>query len=1822
MTWFRQYLRLFALLILVPVLWLFAGGPEFIFTLSLHKQAAYAQRQHPGSGSKRLAQFLSELLISRAYAQTSPSPADLIETADVRFTQAIIDQAASLENDPVKIYNWVRENIQFVPSYGSLLGSDLCLQRKACNAFDTASLLIALYRVSNIPARYVRGTIRVPIEQFQAATPEEALASLVDGGIPATVVKDAADTVTDIQFEHVWVKAFVDYVPSRAEVSHEGDQYVPMDAAFKLLDSGGELVPQDAPILLGTLPYEVVSVTEESAILPDSLRTGATPPTVEITGIVNIGNGLYEIRGTATDSNLASYAIEYALEGSEVFIPLTSASGPVEDGVLGILNANTLENGLYTIRLTATDSFGVFMSSSISHEVTGDLKIGKFTLAFEDLTIPVSGLPITISRIYNSYDKSKGAFGIGWSLNLSDVKLQEDLNHNVILTLPGGKRARFSFEMRNELSFGNDRFGAFQYLRAAWVPEPGVYDELEIGGTIPHKELILYDGTQNKPLFFNQDTSIPFDCYTPPGYVLTQKDGTKLFIEKEEIGFQLFLDPPCGQTYAGPVYGSGEITKIEELNGNTLTFSDEGIIHSSGKSVIFERDDEDRITKITDPMGNELHFSYDERGDLVAFTDQEGNTTRYTYDDRHNLIDVIDPRGVRAIRTEYDDSGRMSATTDANGKRIEITHDSDNKQEIVRDRLGNPTIYGYDHKGNVVSETNALGHTTSYSYDENDNLLSKTDPLGRTATKSYDADGNMLSSTDFEGNTVTMTYNEHGQVLTITDALGKVTTKTYDDFGNLLEISDADGSNSFTYDTNGNLMSATDLLGQVAEYTYDAEGNLATMIDANGNSASFAYDQSNRLLESTQMRTLPDGSIESLTTGYRYDATGNATDTIDKLGNIAAMTNNAIGRLGTVTDRRGNTIQYSYDALGNMSDIVYSDGSRETFTYDAEGRQLSHTDRDGHTAQYEYDALGRKTKIIYPDGSTIALTYDPVGRMLSKTDERGNVTSYSYDVRQKTITDALGNVTIQEFDQDGPPVRVGSEGNLIKLTDARGNVTSYTYKVGRGSHGRGLLTQTTYPDGNTSRIEYDAADRKIAEIALGGIRAEFEYDYLGRLIRVRDALGNETSYTYDEVGNHIATTDAKGNTTRLEYNALGGLVKRILPLGQEESFNYDANGNLISYTNFNGQTTTFEYDNDNRFVQKQLPEGTTETFSYSSEGFRLTAGAESYTYNSRGWLLTANTASGEVISYSYDTAGNRTAIATPSGTTSYSYDKLNRLESVTAPDGGVTSYSYDAVGNLLSITYPNDVVTSLTYDALNRVTQIETRDRDSLLLASYSYTLGATGDVLRVVEAPSGRSVDYSYDANRQLLSEVIHDPADGQRTISYSYDTVGNRLSKNDSVEGVTSYSYDANNRLLTGEDSSGITHFSYNDNGNLIARNGPGIDISYRYDSQNRLIRIDSDTDVIEYSYDIDGILICTTVNGNKITNFLIDKNLPLAQVVRETDGMGVEIASYVYGHDLIGMLRPDTGNSYYHYDRQFSTRQLSNNVGAIQDFYTYDAFGVLLSSTDITNNHYLYTGERFERNSGLYYLRTRYYNPTFGRFTTTDPFKGNKQNPKSLHDYLYAQNQPINFQDPSGLFSIAGIMAAVSLCKMMTSLADSSYLSLLKPVNTTSAGGDTTKLSWGESIIVWRALEMAKRLTSLQNSNWNAGFHRWFGPYTFKRLRFVKQAIRKMTALASDNSLEFIKDPTTGSEAYVYQGISLFESTIFLGTFFKKTGNQMAGIIIHELAHLADKEIVDHFYGYEESLWGAKADSEYGTDFAIKNAENYMYHAVGWAMPLLPN
>jgi RHS repeat-associated protein len=380
------------------------------------------------------------------------------------------------------------------------------------------------------------------------------------------------------------------------------------------------------------------------------------------------------------------------------------------------------------------------------------------------------------------------------------------------------------------------------------------------------------------------------------------------------------------------------------------------------------------------------------------------------------------------------------------------------------------------------------------------------------------------------------------------------------------------------------------------------------------------------------------------------------------------------------------------------------------------------------------------------------------------------------------------------------------------------------------------------------------------------------------------------------------------------------------------------------------------------------------------------------------------------LNYTYDAAGHVASITssnTNGASMAYTYDDLNRLGTVVDSRLGTTTYAYDPANNVTTATYPNSFQTIYTYDELNRITAQASQ------VSGYTYQLGPTGNRTSASEY-SGRQVTWSYDGIYRLTNETITNaPNNKNGTVAYGLDPVGNRQSENSSLSGVPSgsFGFNADDELSTE---------SYDQDGNTLATGGK----TFAYDSQNHLLSMGSTVGLV---YDGDGNRV-KKIASSGTTTYLVDDLNPTGypQVIDELTGATVT-RTYTYGLQRISQDQVISNTwtpSFYGYDGGGNVRQLTNSAGAITDTYDYDAFGNKVNSTGTTPNNYLYRGEQFDPDLGLYYLRARYYNPLTGRFMSRDPndpqpfnSDGNPTDPKALHKYLYANGDPINDIDPSG-------------------------------------------------------------------------------------------------------------------------------------------------------------------------------------------------------------
>jgi RHS repeat-associated protein len=880
-------------------------------------------------------------------------------------------------------------------------------------------------------------------------------------------------------------------------------------------------------------------------------------------------------------------------------------------------------------------------------------------------------------------------------------------------------------------------------------------------------------------------------------------------------------------------YHADGTTTITDANGNTKTdtYSSRKVRGAStdqiGGTITQVYDSNFRPAIITDPAGETTTLAWSTDGaDLTQITDATGGQVDLTYDANHNLTSVTDQRG---FLTTYTYNGtNVARSTDALNKTTTYTYTPAGYVASQTDPLNHTTSYTYNAQGQRLTMTDPLNKVWNYSYDPQGlgRLIDTTDPLGRVTHNQYDAAGRLIKVTrnyvptrpqndqsqynivteytydqrgnqtsvkDTYGRSTTYTYDNAGRLLTTTDPAGNVTTNAYDAAGRLTSNTDAPGKvTRYQYDTANRVIATTDPAGGITQTSYNADGTVATTTDALGRVTSYTYDELKRV---TQVTDPSDG-----VTSYQYDAAGNMTSMTDPRGKTTTYEYDALGHLIKQTDPNGGITETFYDAAGNRIQTIDPRGKATTYTYDAANRLVTVTDARGGVTTYEYDNLGRRTALVDANNHRTEYAYDLLDRLVSTTDPLGHVTTSQYDAMGNTTasTDANGFTTTYQYNnlyrltsQTDPLNGVMSYvydavGNRTSVTDANNHTTTTVYDA--------LYRPVTVTDPNnhTTTTTYDAVGNVLSLTDSLDHATTFVYDALNRRITATDALLHATQYGYDAAANLTSTTDPStgsgqaGVVTRFEYDSLSRLsavVENYQPTAGTDAqtnvrseFTYDANGNRLTIQDGNGHISTSTYDELNRLVQEADPLGNTWTYTFDAVGNRTSVtdanlAVTQYVYDAANRLTDIDYPDPDPdVAFTYDNSGRRLTMTDGAGTTTWTYDPLNRPTAVQDPFNAIVGYGYDAVGNRTSLTYPGGSLVNYTYDNANRLTTVTS---DQLSVASYQYD---DADRLMSIERPNNVNTTYTYDDANHLTALTHALGIQPLASYQYSYDPVGNR--------------------------------------------------------------------------------------------------------------------------------------------------------------------------------------------------------------------------------------------------------------------------------------------------------------------------------------------------------------------------------------------------------------------------------------------------------------
>jgi RHS repeat-associated protein len=685
----------------------------------------------------------------------------------------------------------------------------------------------------------------------------------------------------------------------------------------------------------------------------------------------------------------------------------------------------------------------------------------------------------------------------------------------------------------------------------------------------------------------------------------------------------------------------------------------------------------------------------------------------------------------------------------------------------------------------------------------------------------------------------------------------------------------------------------------------------------------------------------------------------------------------------------------------------------EQHQYDGNGNRTSSTDANGNETEFTYDGANRLTARVDGLGSDeetrTKFEYDRVGNLLEEKD--GRSTGKPFDVRNvyddlnrlTSTEDAVGNVTTYEYD---------GEGNRTAVVEPKGPNFRTEYEYGE----RNELLEVRMADGGIYQYEYDPNLNRTEQTDAEGNVVTFTYDDLNRVdLMMQDPGGFSyvTDHDYDENGNEIQVTDPKGQVIDFDYDELNRLKFKV--------YNLTA-GDLALYT----RTHRIDYFYDPNDNLTRIDET-------KSSGTDPPAIVSSYkNYDTLDRLETETDAWGKTLTYDYDPQGNRTLLIDPDGKrTVYSFDELNRLETITLDEGTanqeVVTYDYFPDGLKKTVTNPNGTASTYLYDASDRMTRIA-HTGPTGVISSYDYSYDDNGNRERQVETNAGRTetTDYTYDAVNRLKTVTYEVGTADATQVTYTYDEVGNRLTEQEvllQTSTVTKnlvYTYDAINRLEGIDDLLGTDDvaYTYDPNGNTLTKAKGGVTTTFLYDIRNQLGEVQQGANVLgRYGYDSEGLRILK-IGDDGVRRYTYDQ----LSVITEANQTNATVSKYDYGMDqLVRLDNQSEGRSFFHLDALGSTVNLTTEVGVARESIFYNGWGRERERVGSTTNRFTFTGYESDRETSLFYAKARFYDPDVGRFLSQDAFLGDVSEPPSLHRYFYALSNPLKFIDLTGFAGI---------------------------------------------------------------------------------------------------------------------------------------------------------------------------------------------------------
>lgn len=1276
-----------------------------------------------------------------------------------------------------------------------------------------------------------------------------------------------------------------------------------------------------------------------------------------------------------------------------------------------------------------------------------------------DFSYPARGLPLIFTRTYNSLGINDGPLGHGWThsfnhlLKFKDGDIVDNKTSEVVwVDGTGAERIirLFSDHITED--------GVGTLVEKNIMTPPGLYfkfKQVDSGYEIIEKNGLVYSfnsvsgkvgdiaqltsvrDTLGNTLILSYENGkltsvkdpdqrqITF-TYNEAGYLNQVKDWVNNTYRYEYDDQQNLVSAwtPDNKTHAASAY-----TYYQTSDGPTLNHRMKTFRYANGYQMTFEYYPNGKVFRHYNAKNETMVFKYNTFRRETQTINERGHTERFFFDKKGSLIKKIDLNGGKhihefgnaldpflrtaytnplghTVRYEYDAFGNVIKQTMPSGDTVEyIAHNNYGRPRVIKNAEGDFVVHLYNEQG-LLQEKVSFKHGKTLEFDPYtataETIAAQANDIIAWTRYHYNALGNQVkkqSVKDFanpqSGPYVEYDYQDkqnkvNGIYPTRISYFGDV------DGDGIMAVNEGYGPYTLEYDALGNEVKGHDVAKYPVENQYASSGRLLASVDNQGIKTSYQYDPSGLVVGKNQS-SFTNGKYTSFSsTTYRYDQAN---------------------RLVTSADQAGAITRYQHDALGNITQTTNPDGYHTQSEYDRANQLTSIKGADDRVTYYQYDLLGRKVAVTYPGGHVQLYLYHGVdhnGRLHKAVSQNtpGNaprVVTYEYNKNGLVtkLTDQLNRSKVTEYDSLGRAIRVISPVYEDKVLNKIRPVTRYIY------NSLGFLTQVEA--GYTN----EAGERSADQVS---VQATYAYDDFGRKRTETNALNHTWTFSYDEHDQLTETTSPEGQVTRYSYDEYGQLISRRTEQTNQavqfKTYQYNHFGQVTQVAN---NATRYDYTYDRAHRVASIKDHRANKTLY-------------YRYSKGGLLNKVADSDGRAVYYHYDPVGRLTGIQAGAEQFNFAYDPAGRLMYKRLPNKTLTQYNYYNEGSVKSIEvlntrnakaierhvyqYNGAGLVSLHshlqgeqqqlrryhYDPLNRLTKV--LDQDNRIHEQIHYDpFGNWRERVKASKIPGAADANTYQEKTQFFTYNTLH-----QLTAIQAANEAG------EPGETVSEYQYDKNGRLISRKNEQGLLTLTYNALGQLVQAQNPQAKVyPATYNQANGSPQPAPEVGLVEtYLYGPEGNRLQKTTNGHAV-NYWYNGDSIWAEYTNNFRTFG---GFYLHGsgtdQPLVRIAR--RGKHYYHADQLGSVTTVTDHRGNASGQKRYTAWGEEDATTpknDIPT--YGYTGREPDA-SGLIYYRSRYYDPSIGRFTQQDPLGF----VDGVNRYAYVMNNPVAYVDPWGLMS----------------------------------------------------------------------------------------------------------------------------------------------------------------------------------------------------------